>query len=107
MTADQIKDYTLLVVALLPLAGNLLALALRRAGKNSAADWVVRMTPLAVVAASSKTREEAIQVVIREAELLTKRPSNQRLRAHVEIVADEPPPSSSAHLAPMPPKDAA
>lgn len=99
VTPEQIKDYLLLVVAILPLVGNLLALILRRAGKHSAADWVVRMTPLAVVAASSRTREEAIQVVIREAANLSHRHSNLNLKAHAEVVAgeSEPPPSSSAH----------
>lgn len=100
MSTEQIKDYLLLIVAILPLVGNLLALVLRRAGKHSAADWVVRMTPLAVVAASSKTREEAIQVVIREAAKLSPRLSNQDLKAHAEVVAgeSEPPPSSAAHV---------
>lgn len=103
MTPEQIKDYVLLAVALIPLAGNLLALILRRLGKHNAADWVVRMTPIAVVAASSKTREDAIKVVIREAASMSMRSSHQHLKAVAEDLGNEPSPSSAAKSTPPPP----
>lgn len=92
----------LLVVALIPLAGNLLALVLRRYGKNSAADWVVRMTPLAVVAASSKSREEAIARLTEEVMKLTGPESiPAQVVARDVLTKSVPPPPTAASLLPL------
>lgn len=92
----------LIVVALIPLVGNLAALVLRRYGKNSAADWVVRMTPLAVVAASSKSREEAIARLTEEVMKLTGPDSiPAQVVARDVLTKSVPPPPSAAGVLPL------
>lgn len=92
----------LLVVALIPLVGNVTAFFLRRAGKATAADWVVRMTPLALVAASSKTREEAITRLTEEVMRLTGPESvPAKVAATTVLVKSVPPPSSAAGVLPI------
>ena len=53
-------EILLLVGAIVPILGNLVALALRRSGRHRAADLVDLATPAAARLGASKSREEAI-----------------------------------------------
>ncbi len=94
-------QYLALFVAVAPLVGNLAALFLRSRGYHSAADWVVRMTPLAIVAASSKSREEAIRRVVEAvASLPIEADTIVAKVAAADVVGESmPPPSSAAPMA--------
>ncbi len=95
------QEIILLVVALIPVVGNLLALVFRRLGWFGAADWTVKLTPLALVAASSKTREEAIRRTLEEVMKLGDEGTMRAKLAALEVATEEKPPSAS-RLPPMP-----
>lgn len=97
MTYVQALEVAVAFMAIAPLVCNLLAVVFRAAGWHVLADWVVRLGPLMVVAASSKPREEKIQLMLRETSRLSDRYSNQDLKAVAEDLGSEPPPSSAAH----------
>lgn len=97
----SVAEILVLVAAIIPFAGNIIALVLRRYGHHVAADWVVRMTPIAVVAASSRTREEAIRRVVEEVSRLDAPASEGAREAARELIVTPPPPSA-AKLPPLP-----
>lgn len=112
MTYVQFLEAVVAFGAVAPLVCNLLVVVFRVAGWNVLADWLVRLGPLVVVAASSKPREEKIQILLSEAGKLSPRISNDQLKAVAADLGSEPPPSSAAHVPyatpgkPMPtPKD--
>lgn len=61
-------EVLLLITAIIPIAGNLLALILRRYGHHAAAEKVDQLTPIAARLGTSKSREDAIASAV---ELLT------------------------------------
>jgi hypothetical protein len=97
----NLEQSLLLVAALIPLLANIAVLVLRRMGYATAADWIVRMAPLMVVAASSKSREEAIARLTEEVMKLTGPESLPAKSIAVDVVSKSVPPPASAGMLPL------
>jgi len=100
MSAETWSIVLTVIVVGVTILGNILIGLCRSQGWNTAADWIARMTPIAVAAASSKTREQAIKVIVDEV-FVQGALVSQRIARAVNVVVSEGKPPTAA----TPPKD--
>ncbi len=101
MTQAEVVSLILaIVVVVITVLGNALIVYCRAKGWPRAADFVARMTPFAVAAASSKTREEAIDVLVNAVLELPHTPEAKPVKEAAFAVAVEstPKPPTAAPL---------
>ncbi len=86
----------LLVIMAVSMIGNAAIVFCRSRGWNEAADFFARWTPVAVAVASSKTREQAIRTLIKEAFALVSPEADRVQAAAMKVVAASAPKPASA-----------